>query len=63
MKTKECPLADLEEVLKHVPSGGVKDPALLKRIQDRSAAVQKEIFQKHGLVDVAVEAIREARDE
>ena len=53
----------LEEVLKHLHTGGVKDPELLRRIREQSAAVQEEIFRKHGLLDIAVNLIRETRDE
>jgi hypothetical protein len=33
-----------------------------RRIRERAARITEEIFQKHGLVDVAVPAIRELRD-
>lgn len=61
METQTADL--LEEVLKHIHTGGVKDPELLRRIQEQSAAVQEDIFQKHGVLDIAVELIRETRDE
>jgi hypothetical protein len=57
-------MADMEQVCRLIAAGNtVKDPALLKRIYERSAKVQKEIRDKHGVVEWAVDLIREARDE
>jgi hypothetical protein len=56
-------LADLEEVVRQAASGGVRDPELLRRVYERSAQVQEELRKKHGVLDVAVELIREIRDE
>ena len=56
--------ADMEEVCRLVAAGQrVTDPALRRRIRERSLAVQKQIVEKFGIVDWAVEMIREARDE
>ena len=52
-------MADLEEVIRLIPSGGVRDPELLRRIQERSARVREEL----GPTNIAVEIIRAARDE
>jgi hypothetical protein len=57
-------LADMEEVCRLISQGKpVTDTELLKRIRERSEAVQREIVEKHGMVDWAVDLIREARDE
>jgi hypothetical protein len=57
-------MADMEEVMRLIGEGKrVTDPALLKRIHDRAEAVRREMFEKHGLTNIAVELIREARDE
>jgi hypothetical protein len=56
-------LADLEEVCRQAASGGVRDPELLRRIQERSAKAREEILRKHGVLNVAVDLIREIRDE
>lgn len=56
-------LADLEEVCRQAAVGGVKDPELLRRIQERSEKARREILQKHGVLNVAVDLIREGRDE
>ncbi len=57
-------MADLEEVSRLVSEGKpVTDPALLKRIYERSEEIQRQIREKHGVVEWAVALIREARDE
>ena len=57
-------IADMDEVCRLVSEGKrVTDPELLKRIRERSEAVQREILEKHGVVEWAVDLIREARDE
>jgi SepF-like predicted cell division protein (DUF552 family) len=57
-------MEDLEEVSRLVSEGTpVTDPALLKRIYERSEEVQRQIREKHGVVEWAVDLIREARDE
>ena len=33
-----------------------------RRIRERAATITEEIFHEHGLIDVAVPAIRELRD-
>jgi hypothetical protein len=58
------PRADLEAVLRLIAQGEkVADPDLLKRIHERSEQATREVFEKHGLLDVAVGLIREGRDE
>jgi hypothetical protein len=58
------PQADLEEVFRLIAEGGkVTDPDLLKRIQERSEQATREVFEKHGLLNVAIDLIREGRDE
>jgi hypothetical protein len=56
-------LADLEAVLRQVDQGGVKDPQLLQRIEERSKAIRQRVLAEHGLLDAAVELVRESRDE
>jgi len=56
--------ADLEEVCRLIAEGKkVTDPDLLKRIQEHSEQATREVFEKHGLLNVAVDLIREGRDE
>jgi hypothetical protein len=56
-------MADLEAVLLHIGTGGVEDPELLKRIDERSKAIRERVFNEHGVLEVAVDLIRETRDE
>ena len=56
-------MADLEAVLLHIDMGGVEDPELRKRIDERSKAIRERLFNKHGVLDVAVDLIKETRDE
>jgi predicted thioredoxin/glutaredoxin len=58
------PLSDLEEVCRLVAEGKkITDPDLLRRIRERSEQVTHEIYEKHGLLNIAVDLIREGRDE
>ncbi len=61
---KPSPQTDLEEVCGLIAEGKkVTDPELRKRIQERSEQATREVFEKHGLLDVAVDLIREGRGE
>jgi hypothetical protein len=56
--------ADLEEVHRLLAEGRrVTDPELLRRIRERSERASQETFERHGLLDIAVDLIRETRDE
>ena len=49
-------MADLEEVSRLIAEAKqVTDPALLKRIHERSEEVQRRIREKHGVVEWAVD--------
>ena len=64
MIQKSSPQSDLEEVCRVIAEGRkVTDPDLLKRIQERSEQATREIFERHGILDVSVDLIREGRDE
>jgi len=61
---KPSPRADLQEVCRLIAEGKkVTDSQLLKRIQERSEQATREIFEKDGLLNVAVDLIRDGRDE
>lgn len=49
----------LDDVIRLIPKGGVRDPEILRRIQDRSEKIRERI----GPTNIAVELIREGRDE
>jgi hypothetical protein len=57
-------MADMEEVCRLISEGKrVTNPALLRRISDRAEQVRREMFDKHGMTNIAVDLIREVRDE
>jgi hypothetical protein len=57
-------MADMEEVCRLIAEGKpVTDPALLKRIHERAEQVRRAMFEKHGVTNIAVDLIREVRDE
>lgn len=39
------------------------DPEIKRRIRERAKAIKERVFREHGLVDIAVPAIREIRGE
>ncbi|MBL8792443.1 MAG: hypothetical protein JNM56_00920 [Planctomycetia bacterium] len=55
-------LADLEYAL-HLLSTGQRDTEFEKRVALKSDEIRREIFAKHGVLNVAVDLIREGRDE
>ncbi len=55
--------ADLEEVYRLLAEGKrVTDPELIRRIRDRSDAARTAVFERNGLLDIAVPFIRALRD-
>jgi hypothetical protein len=55
-------LADLEYALQ-LQATGKRDPGFEKRIRAQSEKIQQEILAQHGALNVAVDLIREGRDE
>ena len=56
--------ADIAEVARLVAEGKrVTDPELLRRIRGRSDALRREMLRTQGLTDIAVDLVRESRDE
>lgn len=56
-------LADLDTVLKHAFSGTPIAVDVIRRVKERSERVQDELRRKYGQLNVAVDLIREIRDE
>ena len=54
-------LADLEALCASV--GKAQDPELVKRVQERAREVRERVYREQGLLDMAVDLVREARDE
>ena len=55
-------LTDLEYAIQLITTGK-KDPAFAARVQAETKAITEEIERKHGVLNIAVDLIREARDE
>jgi hypothetical protein len=65
MGTVEKPsaaLTDLDHAIKLIMTGE-QDPEFAARVQAETEKITEEIYKKHGVLNVAVELIREARDE
>jgi hypothetical protein len=55
-------LADLEHALR-LQASGQRDPAFEKRIGEQTEKIRQEILAEHGVLNVAVDLIRQGRDE
>jgi hypothetical protein len=55
--------ADLQAVLDHVASGKPLDPEVARRVRERSRAVQEELVRRFGIREIAVDLIRQGRNE
>lgn len=53
--------ADEAAVMQAYQTGTPVDPDVAHRVQERSRLIREEVLRKHGLVDIAVPAIRELR--
>lgn len=59
--TSSAALADLQALCANL--GKPQDPELVKRVQERAREVRGRVLREKGLLDVAVDLIRETRDE
>jgi hypothetical protein len=55
--------ADAEAVMDSYLTGKPLDPEVARRVRARAQRITEETYRKHGLVDIAVPAIRELRGE
>ena len=56
--------SDREELTRLISQGQrVTDPELRRRITERGDAARRVMLERHGVRDIAVELLREARDE
>jgi hypothetical protein len=55
-------LADLEHAL-HLQATGQRDAAFEKRVGEQTDKILPEILAEHGVLNLAVDLIREGRDE
>jgi hypothetical protein len=56
-------LSDLEAVCRSLAEGRPVDPELQQKAVETSNQVREELRRKHGLLDVAVDLVRDAREE
>jgi hypothetical protein len=56
-------LADLDAVMERIRTRKPLDPKLSRRIRERAERITVEIQQRHGELDIAVQLIRETRDD
>ena len=54
---------DAQAILEHLMTGKPLDPAIARRVRERGDQIRQEIFERHGVLDVGVPAIRELRGE
>jgi hypothetical protein len=55
--------ADARAVIEHAVTGKPLDPEIARRVRERSERATEELRRKYGTLDVAVDLIRETRDE
>jgi hypothetical protein len=55
--------SDVEAVYAAIVARKLLDPEVKKRVHQRAEAVRDEIRRKHGILNAAVDLIRESRDE
>ena len=69
MASKETPAtvsvvaADEQAVMESLLKGTPLNPEIARRVHERAQRIREDIRRKHGLVDIAVPAIREFRGE
>ena len=53
--------ADARAVIEHAMTGKPLDPEVRRRVEERSDRIRREILEKHGVQNIGVQLIREAR--
>jgi hypothetical protein len=61
-KTSAEKMTDLDYVIQLLMTGK-QDPEFEARVHAEAEEIREKIFQQHGLLNVAVDLIREGRDE
>ncbi len=54
-------MAELQEAADRAAKG-IRDPDAMRQACERMDRIREEIYRKHGLLDIGVQAIRELRD-
>lgn len=52
----------LDAAIRHAQTGE-SEPVFLQRIHDEAEKIKREVFEKHGLLNLGTPAIRDLRDE
>jgi zinc transport system ATP-binding protein len=55
--------AETQAVMDHLISGKPLDEDTIRRVRERAKGIRQEILRRHGIVNAAVDLLREARDE
>lgn len=55
--------ADLEAICKAIAEKKPIDPAVAARVEERAKKARAELLQTHGITNMAVDLVREAREE
>jgi hypothetical protein len=55
--------ADAQAVIEHALTGKPLDPEVARRVRERSERATDELRRRYGTLNVAVDLIRESRDE
>lgn len=68
MKTKDSTpvideAADAQQVIEHALTGKPLDPEVARRVRERSERATAALRQQRGTVNIAVDLIREVRDQ
>ncbi|HVA50883.1 MAG TPA: hypothetical protein VNH11_31360 [Pirellulales bacterium] len=65
MSTEAKPIldADTEALMERVLHGKPLDPEVYRRIREEGDRITEEIRRQHGTIEIAVDLIREIRDE
>ena len=56
-------MADLKAVLDALGAGTPLDPEIACRVRERSERIRQDVFERHGVLNIAVDLIRECRGE
>jgi len=55
--------ADAQAVIEHAMTGKPLDPEIARRVRTRSERATDSLRRKHGTLNIAVDLIREVRDQ
>jgi hypothetical protein len=56
-------LADSQAVIEHLVHGRPLDPNVRRRVQERAAEVTERLRREYGTLDIAVDLVRQVREE